>query len=398
MRVPAVVASSAAGVAFGANFTNLGAIAEDVAASYGVALATVGLLTTVLVATHIATQIPGGKLVDRLGARGLTLASVALVAACNVVLLVAPDPALAFALRTVVGIGTGVGFVAATDFIRSSGGTAIAQGLYGGIGYGSTAIPLLVVPQLEALVGWRAPYVTALGIAGGALVLIALAEREQPRARASLHEPESLRPGLFTDVRLYRLAAMHGIALLGLVVGNWISTLYVRAFDLGIGTAGLLGGVALLGGLVTRPATGWIVHHRPELVRRTLVACLLGGAAGTLLLATAPSIEVAVLGSTLLGFAAGVPFAAAMFGAGRVRPEAPGAAVGLVNTVGNLSVMVGTPLLGLAFSLPGDGRIGFGAVAVVWLLGLFLLPRAHELGVMPSRQPRPPVPAASLGD
>jgi hypothetical protein len=30
-----------------------------------------------------------------------------------------------------------------------------------------------------------------------------------------------------------------------------------------------------------------------------------------------------------------------------------------------LTILVGTPLLGLAFSLPGDGRIGFLVVAVL---------------------------------
>jgi hypothetical protein len=70
-----------------------------------------------------------------------------------------------------------------------------------------------------------------------------------------------------------------------------------------------------------------------------------------------------------------------MFGAGRVRADAPAAAVGLVNMVGNLAVVAGTPLLGLAFSLPGDGRIGVAAVGALWLLGLTCLPRDEELGV-----------------
>jgi MFS family permease len=186
---------------------------------------------------------------------------------------------------------------------------------------------------------------------------------------------------MFTDLRLYRLAAMHGIALLGLVVGNWISTLFVRNFDVSVGVAGLMGALALTGGLATRPAAGWVAHHRPDLVRLALVSSLVAGAAGTLVLAVAPTPAIALLGAAILGLAAGVPFAPAMAGAGRVRPDAPAAAVGLVNTFGNLAVVAGTPLLGLAFSLPGNGRIGFAAVAAVWLLGLLVLPRDEELGV-----------------
>jgi hypothetical protein len=37
-------------------------------------------------------------------------------------------------------------------------------------------------------------------------------------------------------------------------------------------------------------------------------------------------------------------------------------------------ILVGTPLLGLTFSLPGDGRIGFAAVAVLCLATVFVRP------------------------
>jgi hypothetical protein len=50
-----------------------------------------------------------------------------------------------------------------------------------------------------------------------------------------------------------------------------------------------------------------------------------------------------------------------------------------VNTLGNAVEVVGTPLLGLAFSLPGDGRIGFAAAALLWAAPLLvLLPRGRS--------------------
>ena len=51
------------------NISNVGAIAGVMGASYGVSLAAVGLLTTGLFVTHLAVQIPGGRLIDRVGAR-----------------------------------------------------------------------------------------------------------------------------------------------------------------------------------------------------------------------------------------------------------------------------------------------------------------------------------------
>jgi MFS family permease len=381
VRTPAVVASSVAGVAYGANFTNIGAVAERVASGYGVGLATVGLFTTSLAAMHALTQIPGGRLVDRIGGRTLSLCAVAGLILCNAILLTAPQPGLALTLRAVAGVFTGVGFVAGTDFIRSSGGTAVGQGIFGGVGYGSTAIPLVVVPHLTGSAGWRAPYVFAIIVGCAALLLVATAEREHVAATKAAADDPLLEASMFTDMRLYRLAAMHGIALLGLVIGNWISTLFVRNFGVSAGIAGLMGALALTGGLATRPASGWLVHHRPDLVRVALASSLVAGAVGTLAIALAPSPAVALVGAAVLGFAAGVPFAPAMFGAGRVRADAPAAAVGLVNMLGNVAVVVGTPLLGLAFSLPGDGRVGFAAVAGIWLLGLLFLPRDDELGV-----------------
>ena len=68
----------------------------------------------------------------------------------------------------------------------------------------------------------------------------------------------------------------------------------------------------------------------------------------------------------IAGLAAGIPFASAFAGAARMRPDAPGAAVGLVNMIAAVTILVGTPLLGLSFSLPGDGRVGFAVVAVLW--------------------------------
>jgi hypothetical protein len=82
---------------------------------------------------------------------------------------------------------------------------------------------------------------------------------------------------------------------------------------------------------------------------------------------------VAVAGAAVIGFAAGIPFAPAFVGAARLRPDAPAAAVGLVNMTAAVTILVGTPLLGLAFSLPGDGRIGFAVVAALCALTTLLV-------------------------
>jgi hypothetical protein len=58
----------------------------------------------------------------------------------------------------------------------------------------------------------------------------------------------------------------------------------------------------------------------------------------------------------------------ALIDVARARPEAPAVAVGLVNMTAAVAILVVTPLVGLTFSLPGDGRVGFLAVGALWAL------------------------------
>ena len=57
----AVLGGCALGLATGWNVANLGAIPSQLAESYDVSLAVVGLFTTALFVTHLAMQIPGGR-------------------------------------------------------------------------------------------------------------------------------------------------------------------------------------------------------------------------------------------------------------------------------------------------------------------------------------------------
>ena len=260
------------------------------------------------------------------------------------------------------------------------GGSPFAQGLYGGVGLAGGGLALAVVSRLDGWLGWRAPFWTALvvGVAGFAVLVTAPPDRPRARAERELDVPA----GILRDRRLYRLAVLYGASLgLSLVVGNWVVELLERNGGVAKGTAGAVGAFTLLLGVLTRPLGGWILRERPAAMRASVIGSLAAGAAGTALLATAEPLAVAALGAALIGLAAGIPFAPAFTGAARVRPDAPAAAVGMVNGAASLVVIVGTPLLGLTFRLPGDGRIGFVVVAVLWLVALALVPSEHNLGV-----------------
>ncbi len=86
-------------------------------------------------------------------------------------------------------------------------------------------------------------------------------------------------------------------------------------------------------------------------------------------------MAVLVTGAAVVGLASGIPFAMAFAGAAHERPDAPGAAVGFVNAWSSLVIVAGAPLVGLTFSLPGDGRIGFIAVGALAALAALATPR-----------------------
>jgi cyanate permease len=202
-----------------------------------------------------------------------------------------------------------------------------------------------------------------------------------------MHEDASAGHGIFRDVRLYRLAATFaGSFALSVVLGNWVVTLLVRAGE-STGTAGAIGSLTLLLGVVSRPLGGWILRRRPDLIRAVVQASVAAGAAGTLLLAATEPLPLAITGAAVVGLAAGIPFAPTFTGAAKARPEAPATSVGFVNCAAALVIVVGTPLLGLAFSLTDDGRIGFVVVAALWAAVLLVLPSRRDLGVAPTAAP-----------
>jgi MFS transporter, NNP family, nitrate/nitrite transporter len=337
----------------GWNVANTGAVADELAHSYGVSLAVVGLFTTALFVTHAAMQVPAGRLCDRFGARHVGAVGLTTTALASFATLAWKEAAFAIAMRAAAGIGTALSFVAGSDYMRSTVGSAFAQGLFGAASMLGGGVALAVVPQLDS---WRAPFATAAIVAGVGALVVLVSPREAPRP------PLASRLPTFADRRLLRLAAMHSASFgLSVVIGNWVVTLLERNGGYSSAVAGAAGALTLLLGIFTRPLGGHL-YYQTSLIRASFVV----GGVATLVLSLAMPLALVVVAAATIGLAAGIPFAPAFAGAGRARPEAPGAAVGLVNMTAAVTILVATPLVGLSFSLPGDGRIGFAIVAVLW--------------------------------
>lgn len=318
-------------------------------------VAAVGLLTTALFVTHLAVQLPAGRGADRFGSRRIALVSVAAGVLGNAVLLFDAGFELALVGRAIVGLGSGAAFVAGLDLVRAGGGGPTHQGLYGGATMAGGGLALMIVPPLTDATSWRAPYWTAAVLAILA-ALPTLAANGLPRighAGAWLLGDRTLLPiGIMQ-------AATFGLAV---VAGNWVVPLLERQ-DASSTAAGLAGGLILFVGIVTRPAGGLLAGR----VRgRLLVAsALVGTSLGSLLLALGGPLVLSTLGAFVLGLMAGLPFAVIFAAAQRQRPDAPGAAIALVNACAVLTILVGTPLAGLAFELPSDGRVAFAVIAAL---------------------------------
>jgi len=312
-------------------------------------------------------QLPAGRGADRFGSQSIALLAIGAGVVGNVVLLLDAGFGVALVGRAIVGLGSGAAFVAGLDLVRAGGGGTALQGLYGGATMTGGGLALMIVPPLTDATSWRAAYWTAALLAVLAAIPTLLAT-ELPRIGHAgdwlLRDPALLPLGIMQ-------AATFGLAV---VAGNWVVPLLERQ-GASSTAAGLAGGLVLFVGIVTRPAGGVLAGR---VSRRLLVAAaLLGVSAGAVLLALGTSLAVSTVGAFVLGLMAGLPFAAIFASAQRLRPDAPGAAIALVNACAVLTILVGTPLAGLAFELPSDGRLAFAAIAVLAAAALIPLRTAR---------------------
>lgn len=323
--------------------------------------------------THALFQIPAGRAADRVGAKRVMLAGLACLCVANAAALAAPSVPLVVCLRTLAGVGTAAGFVGGSEYVRAMSGSSVAQGVFGGVATGSGGAAITVVPLLAHRIGWRAPFASALAVALVAAAVAAAAPRDA-RHRAARA------PGrLLADRRLVRFAIVHSASFgLSVVAGNWIVTLLVRAGGYGDAFAGLVGGLILATAIVSRPVGGWLRARGAATADRAVALSLVAAALSTLVFLHPRPAGVTAAAALVFGFAVGIPFAPVFDGAARTRPDAPAAAIGLVNTAAALTIVAGTPLLGLGFSLPGQGRIGFAVLAALLLVAAVFAPRSQR--------------------
>jgi MFS family permease len=373
LQIRPLVAGCLVGLAISWNIANVGPVATLLAGHYGTTLTVIGLFTTVLFFAELAVMIPGGRAIDRYGAKRVGLVAIALSLVANLALLLPTSAVPALALRGVAGLGVGLGFLAGAIYAQSGAGQAraLAGGIYGGVSLGGGGLALAIVPQLVSPLGWRAPYASAAVVAALTIPLVLAGpptsghggSAEGPRLAALMADPQLARLGVLSTVSF-------GFSV---ILGAWVVTLLERHDGLRAGPAGAIGSLILLMGIVGRPTGGILVRAWPQITRPMLAASFLTGSLATIILFLAPGSALDAVAAALIGAAAGIPFGVTIAGATRARPEAAGAAIGAMNIYPVLAIVIGAPLVGLTFSLTGRGRIGFAVIAALWSCAILVL-------------------------
>lgn len=342
-------------------------MADPLAQHYGIPLAAIGLMTTALFVTHLAVQLPAGRTTDRYGSQRVALVAIAAAVSGNGILLVDGGVELALLGRAVVGVGSGAAFVAGLDLVRAGGGGPALQGLYGGATMAGGGLALMVVPPLTDATSWRAAYWSA--------ALLALVAAVPTISASGLPRVGDVGEWVLRDRALLPIGVLQAATFgLAVIAGNWVVPLLERQ-GVSSTAAGLAGGLVLFVGILTRPVGGLLAGRVNG--RLLVAAALVGTSVGALLLALGGTFAISALGALVLGLTAGLPFAVIFAAAQRTRPDAPGAAIALVNACAVLTILVGTPLAGLAFVPSSDGRLAFAVIAALGAAALLPLRTAR---------------------
>ncbi len=357
----ALVSGCAAGFAFSANYTNHAPMIATLRGAFHFDQAAAGLLTTGVFLSHAVMQTPGGRLADRFGPIRVMGAALAWVAIANLAIAFAGAYWQLLFWKLFAGIGTGACFTAGAKYIVGEfkgPDLHVAQGYYGGAIVLGSGFVLFAVPRLLDAFGWRGAFVCCALISAAVFAWwMAAAPHPSRKAPASGSFFDMLRHGQLWLLGVTQMAAF-GLVM---VVGAWITTLLRNTFQMPLRTAGLIGAVVLLLGMISRPLGGWLAHRVS--IRHLVGGSLLLNAAACAALGASPSLPLAFAAIIALGFGCGLPYACVFNRAAALYPASAGSAMGFVNTIGIAMILAGAPAVGYLADFTGNFRVSFYALA-----------------------------------
>lgn len=361
---------TALGFVFSANYTNHGPLVPTLVKDLHITLALAGFLTTAIFLSHGALQIPGGALADKLGAKKIAFLSLLIITVGNILIGLSNTYTAILVLKFFIGIGTGMAFIAGARYVPTFfAGKEIqrAQGVYGGSILLGSGFVIYGVPQLLAALGWHNVFMVTGGMAGLLCVLWYFFAPDTPSHTTS---PKIDWPNVIGNRNIWLLSgAQFGSFGAIIAAGVWVNTLLIKSIHLDPKTAGMVGSVVLLLGIISRPLGGLILGKDMLGTKSLLVLSCAGLALGFVWIGLSTTLAMAFLAIIFAGIMAGLPFAGIFNSARDNCPVSPGVAMGFVNTWGAAGVMILPPIIGRLVDISGTFVSGFYALAAAALVG-----------------------------
>lgn len=326
-----------------------GVMARDLMQAFGATGAMVGLLSATYFYSYAGFMLPGGLLIDALGARRVVAWGSAIMALGTVAMAMANTSTVLFAGRFVIGAGATVTFIGAMKlgaawFPAERFGTISA--LTATVGVFGSLVATAPLAAVTAAVGWRgALWLIALLTFVGAALCLAIV-RDVPSAASGAVPPPAPSLGQVVAGTLAVLRNPHtwppflSFFFLYATMGNlmlWAVPFLRDAYGLGMTRAALYASATPLALLASGPLTGWVSDRL--LGRRKLPFVALAGAQLALWAIFATTAGTLSLASvTALFFAMGLVGSAFVLtwpiGREVNPPELAGSAVAVVNLGG----------------------------------------------------------------
>jgi len=365
VRARHAIACFALAVCIPWNAGNVGPVAAELSAEFGVGLSAVGFASgTFFFAGVVAASLAGAELSRRIPVRRGLVVACWLCFAGNVVCALSPEFAVLVAGRTVIGFAVGLVLLFAGAYARAAGGLRLL-GLYGaGVTLG-VALALGVGGLLEELgAGWRLPFALAAAVG---LVPLALIPREVPGGPPRSEPRQGVLREALALPAFWRLQLLATSALgVPMVIGAWLVVYLVAEDGLAAGAAGAVSFATFGLSAASRYAGGVLSGRNAPAAAVALGGCL-AGAAGITALALVEGAGGALVGALLIGAGLSLPSALVYDEGERVLADRPLGGLGLILVGANLFPIVFTPLVGAALE-DSEGEAALLALAAFVLL------------------------------
>jgi len=328
-----------------------------IGAEFGLVKTEQGLVVSAFALAYMLSQLPGGLLADRVGARPLLVISLVGWSVFAAATGLAPGFVVLLVIRALFGIAQAL-FPAAslkalaertTPESRSRSAGLMLSSNFLGAGIG----PLVVAPIIVA-VGWRHTFwIVALGGALIGLVLWLKLPRALPRAvTESTPAPSGPRPPLSVALRsglVLRCAVMFGCFNMlnyGMIV--WVPTYLIEVRKLSMVAAGAAAAVPMFATAVAVVIGGWLMSRWfDDRARWLVVPALVVSALLLVAMLNAGGAWSFTVLQTLAMFSAGLAFIGILGMPLRALPrELVGSGMGVVNTGGQLAGVVAPLVMG----------------------------------------------------